>query len=100
MHLRLLTNFLLRHFHAPLRPPLQRLPTQGSRLLDQPFLDRVGLLETPSRILDRHRYRYEPVAKIGMRTQKSQQRFVAEIGRRHLFSFPRIVDSQSYSASL
>src|ERR1700722_8885178 len=28
MHLRLLTNFLFRHFDLPLRPPLHRLPPQ------------------------------------------------------------------------
>jgi hypothetical protein len=42
--MRLLTNFLLRHFDLPLRPPLHRLSPQKPHLLDDPLFGRVGLL--------------------------------------------------------
>ena len=53
MHMRLLMNFSLRHFHLLLRPPLQRLTTQKPHLLDNPLFGRISLLEISLRILYR-----------------------------------------------
>jgi len=65
---RLLTNFLLRHFHALLGPTLKRLAAQMPHLLDEPLLRGVGLVEVAFGVLHRGDDRREPVAKVGMLT--------------------------------
>src|SRR5580704_15004881 len=100
MHMRLLTNFSLRHFHLPLRPPLQRLPPQKPHLLDDPLFGRVSLLEISLRVLYGADYRCESISKIRVLLEKCQKRLVAEFRRRHLLSLHRFVESIAYPASL
>jgi hypothetical protein len=98
--MRLLTNFSLRHFDLPLRPPLQRLTPQKPHLLEDPLLGRVGLLEISLRILYRAHYRCESISKIRVLFEKHQKLLVAELRRRHPLSLHRFVESASYYASL
>src|SRR5208337_3381583 len=57
MHLRLLTNFPLRHLRLPLRPAQQRFASQTPRLLDQPLFRSVRLLQIAVRAIDATRFR-------------------------------------------
>src|SRR5271170_2004584 len=83
MHMRLLTNFLLRHFHLLLRPPLHRLTPQKPHLLDDPLFGRIGLLEISLGILYRADNRRDSFPKTGASLDNCQKRFVTKFRRRH-----------------
>src|ERR1700683_840253 len=100
MHLRLLTNFLFRHFDLPLRPPLHRLPPQMPHLLDDPLFGRVRLLEISLRVLYGADDRRESISKIRVLLEKCQKLLRSEERRRHLLSLHRFVESTAYCASL
>ena len=85
MHLRLLTNFLFRHFDLPLRPPLPRLPPQMPHLLDDRPSAVSALLRFPSEFSTAD-YRRESISKIRVLLEECQKLLVAEFRRRHLLS--------------
>src|SRR5208337_2966352 len=89
MHLRLLTNFPLRHLRLPLRPAQQRFASQTPRLLDQPLFRSVRLLQIAFAILYRQGYRRDTVSNVRMAAQKGKQRFIAQIRARHQLRPPK-----------
>ncbi len=89
MHLRLLTNFSLRHLRLPLRPAQQRFASQTPRLLDQPLFRSVRLLQIAFAILYRQGYRRDTVSNGRMAAQKGKQRFIAQIRARHQLRPPK-----------
>src|SRR5208337_4990620 len=89
MHLRLLTKFPLRHLRLPLRPAQQRFASQTPRLLDQPLLRSVRLLQIAFAILYRQGYRRDTVSNVRMAAQKGKQPFIAQIRARHQLRPPK-----------
>src|SRR5208337_3562051 len=90
MHLRLLTNFPLRHLRLPLlRPAQQRFASQTPRLLDQPLFRSVRLLQIAFAILYRQGYRRDTVSNVRMAAQKGKQPFIAQIRARHQLRPPK-----------
>ena len=59
MHVRALTNFMLRRFDPPLRPPLHRLLTEKPHLFEKPLFRSVRLLEISIRVFYGVDYRRE-----------------------------------------
>jgi len=97
MHMRLLANFPFRHFDLLLGPPLHRLPTQQSHLLDDPLFGRVRLLEISLRVLYCADDRCDSISKIGMRAYKRKQSLVTHCPCRHLLKSRRSPNRQNTS---
>ncbi len=81
VHTGLAANAPLRRLDPIVRPTLQRLAAQKPHLLDKPLLGRVPKLavQVPYRANDRR----QTVAKMRVRSQEGQKRFVADFHRRH-----------------
>src|SRR5208337_5639819 len=72
-----------------LRPAQQRFASQTPRLLDQPLLRSVRLLQIAFAILYRQGYRRDTVSNVRMAAQKGKQRFIAQIRARHQLRPPK-----------
>ena len=83
VHTGLAANAPLRRLDPTVRPTLQRLAAQKPHLLDKPLLGHVRLPKLAVKVPYRANDRRQPVAKMRVRLQKRQKRFVADFHRRH-----------------
>ena len=95
MHVRALTNFMLRRFDLPLRPPLHRLLTEKPHLFEKPLFRSVRLLEISIRVFYGVDYRRKSISKFRTRGQKRQNSLVAEFPRGHRLSLLRLPNRQN-----